>query len=106
LCGRNCPAAKNLKNACRAPIHPSAQEQTLVLDMGSMFENDDLNLIDLLERCENDAELVVDVLDSFYLQGSRSCSMLMHALEMRQLNQIIVHSVSLTANFSKWPTHY
>jgi hypothetical protein len=71
-----------------------------------MFENDDLNLIDLLERCENDAELVVDVLDSFYLQGSRSCSMLMHALEMRQLNQIIVHSVSLTANFSKWPTHY
>ena len=93
--GGNQPAAKMKPNdghesSERITVHRS---NSILIDMGSTSADDELDLVDLLNRCENDAELAIAVMESFYSQGSRHCLMLIKSLKDRKRDQLLLHAV-------------
>jgi hypothetical protein len=55
---------------------------------------EELNIFDLMERCENDTCLVSAVLSSFFAQGSSCCLELQRALMMNQHDQLLLQAVA------------
>ena len=69
-------------------------QQFLELNVNNMLCME-LNIIGLMQRCENDTSLVAAVLSSFFAQGSSCCLKLQQALETDQRDQLLLQAVTI-----------
>ena len=57
-------------------------------------EGEDLDLINLIHRCEGDIQLAIAITKDFFSQGATCCSDIQKSLKISQLDQLLFHTVS------------
>ena len=54
----------------------------------------DIDLVSLIERCEGETELAVEIAEIFFNQGKESCLCIQQRYAANQLDELVFHTVS------------
>jgi hypothetical protein len=89
--------ATNLRDACKIERVLSTLHDELETDRHNTQSNvpsdEELDLVGLMERCEDDVELAIAVLSAFCSQGAERCSELQKMLEEGRHDQMHLQAV-------------